>query len=91
MNRPGLGGGMKRGSGRGRLLDFLPSSSFSPSGPPFWWGKGFTRVHRVQLAFQLARVGFYTFNQKYPIEKKQGTPTLDCMLHNVQCSRAKTF
>lgn len=35
MNKPGLGGGMKRGSGRGRRLDFLPSSSFSPSVPPF--------------------------------------------------------
>lgn len=39
MNKPGLGGGMKRGSGRGRLLDFLPSSSFSPSVPPFWGEK----------------------------------------------------
>lgn len=36
MNKPGLGGGMKRGSGRGRRLDFLPSSSLSPSAPPFW-------------------------------------------------------
>lgn len=35
MNKPGLGGGMKRGSGLGRRLDFLPSSSFSPSVPPF--------------------------------------------------------
>lgn len=34
MNK-GLGGGMKRGSGRGRRLDFLPSSSFSPSAPSF--------------------------------------------------------
>lgn len=39
MNKPGLGGGMKRGSGLGRRLDFLPSSSFSPSVPPFWRGK----------------------------------------------------
>lgn len=35
MNKPGLGGGMKRGSGRGRRLDFLPSSSRSPSLLPF--------------------------------------------------------
>lgn len=37
MNGLGLGGGMKRGSGRGRLLDFLPSSSPSPF---CWSGKG---------------------------------------------------
>lgn len=36
MNMLGLGGGMKSGSGRGLRLDFLPSSSFSPSVPPFW-------------------------------------------------------
>lgn len=67
MNRPGLGGGMKRGSGRGRLLDFLPSSSFSPSVPPFWWGK----VSQGSGGFCTPRVGFYTFNQKYPIEKEK--------------------
>lgn len=31
MNTEGLGGGMKRGSGRGRRLDFFRSSSLSPS------------------------------------------------------------
>lgn len=35
MNIAGLGGGINKGSGLGRRLDFLASSSFSPSVPPF--------------------------------------------------------
>lgn len=66
---------------------------FLPLSPSILVGKRFYRSQVSQGSGGICspRVGFYTLNQKYPTETEQGTPTLDCMVHNVQYGRAKTF
>lgn len=88
MNGLGLGGGMKRGSGRGRLLDFFTSSSPSP----FCWCKTPGEGGRVFIFKSMTKIFEFGLNdlgklkKKNSAEKLGSTPTLICRVHGVQAA-----